>query len=233
MTNNDLNRVFDRQAASYDARWVRLAPITDALYFLLDQAFSSVPLNARVLCVGVGTGAEVIRLASRFPGWQFMAVEPSRQMFDMCRQRVEDAGLSDRCLFHHGYVETLPTGEIYDAATSFLVSQFILNPTARIGFFHQIKALLVPGGMLASTDLSADQNALTYDTLLALWQNVMSPTDAVPQGLARMKAAYATDVGVLLPSEVAGMITAAGFDRVTQFFQAGLICGWIARKSAV
>ncbi|HAB05459.1 MAG TPA: SAM-dependent methyltransferase, partial [Alcanivorax sp.] len=76
----------------------------------------------------------------------------------------------------------------YQAATSFLVSQFILDQTARSAFFEQIAERLVPGGMLASSDLSTEQDAPGYDDLLRVWQRTITPTDVSDEGLRRMKA---------------------------------------------
>ena len=93
------------------------APIRDAMYFLLESAFADLPVDARILCVGVGTGAELAHLAGKFPGWRFTAVEPSGAMLDECRKRAEAEGSASRCRFHEGYVETLPLGDGHDAAT--------------------------------------------------------------------------------------------------------------------
>ena len=47
-----------------------------------------------------------------------------------------EAGIAERCEFHEGYLDSLPAGASYQAATSFLVSQFILDQTARSAFFE-------------------------------------------------------------------------------------------------
>lgn len=190
------------------------------------------PSGARILCVGVGTGVELIHLARVFPGWRFTAVDPSGAMLDACRKRVDEVGLSSRCSFHEGYVESLPLEEVYDAATCFLVSQFVLEPQARTRFFRQIACRLVPGGILVNADLSADVDSWDYDVLLAVWQRVMDASAPSVEALGRMMAGYAKDVAILPPSAVASIIESAGFDGPVQFFQAALICGWFARRAS-
>lgn len=69
MQQHELDALFDRQAAGYDAQWARMAPIRESLHFLLETVFADLPPDARVLCVGVGTGAELAHLARRFTGW--------------------------------------------------------------------------------------------------------------------------------------------------------------------
>jgi tRNA (cmo5U34)-methyltransferase len=114
MDDQELRNVFDRMASGYDSKSDKIAPIYNGLYFLLESVFAELPQDARLLCVGVGTGTEVLHLASVFPGWSFTAVEPSGAMLDVCRRRVEEAGFSSRCRFREGYVDSLPSDELYD-----------------------------------------------------------------------------------------------------------------------
>jgi len=229
VNDDELRDVFDRMASGYDGKLARMAPINNGLYFLLESVLADLPQEARILCVGVGTGAELIHLAGVFPGWRFTALEPSSAMLDTCRKRVDDAGLSSRCAFHQGYVESLPVEEMYDAATCFLVSQFILDAQARSGFFRQIADRLAPGGILANADLSADVASQDYDALLAVWQRVMATSEVSVEALDRMKSGYAKDVAILPSAEVASIIERGGFDKPVEFFQAALVRGWFAR----
>ena len=230
MNDNELKALFDQMAPGYDKQWERTAPINQCLYFLLESVFAALPEDARILCVGAGTCSEILHLASRFPGWRFTAVEPARGMLDVCRRRADEAGIAERCEFHEGYLDSLPAGASYQAATSFLVSQFILDQTARSAFFEQIAERLVPGGMLASSDLSTEQDAPGYDDLLRVWQRTITPTDVSDEGLRRMKATYAKDVAVLPPDQVEAILRAGGFEAPRTFFQAGLIRAWFARR---
>ena len=151
-------------------------------------------------------------------------------MLDVCRQRIEAEGITSRCSFHEGYLDSLPAGELHDAATCFLVSQFILEQDARSAFFRQIADRLKRGGILACSDLSAETGSENYEALLRVWQKVMA-TDPSPEALNRMKAAYAKDVAVLPPATVASIISSGGFEAPVPFFQAGLIHAWFAKCS--
>ena len=53
--NHPISSLFDQQAAGYDRQWAKTAPIRDCL-FLLEPLLAPLPAEARVLCVGVGTG---------------------------------------------------------------------------------------------------------------------------------------------------------------------------------
>lgn len=232
MDREQVRTIFDQQAAGYDSQWARTAPIKDCLYLLVDACFAGLPTDASILCVGVGTGAEVGWLASRHPGWRFTAVEPSAPMLALCRQRAEREGYADRCLFHDGYLDTLPGDDVHDAATCFLVSQFILDPDRRTAFFNGIACRLAPGGLLASVDLASDVASRQYEVLLQAWMRMMSAAEISDAAIARMRSAYATDVAVLPATRIAAIIAAGGFAPPTPFFQAGLMHGWLSARAA-
>ncbi|MDU9406046.1 methyltransferase domain-containing protein [Pseudomonas sp. zfem001] len=232
MRDEEIKALFDQQAAGYDKQWAGMAPIREALYLLLDALFIDLPSDARILCVGTGTGAEIAHMAERFPGWRFTALDPSGAMLEVCRQRAEHGRFAERCDFHEGYLDTLVPVAAYDGATCFLVSQFLLEPAVRTGFFGQIAQRLKPGGLLASVDLAADTQSPAYEVLLPGWMTLMSAAGVDTQMLERVRAAYARDVAVLPAQQVAGIIQAAGFEAPVQFFQAGLMHGWVSRREA-
>lgn len=50
--------MFDQQAETYDQQWAKLAPFRDGIHLLMASIFTRLPKNARMLCVGAGTGAD-------------------------------------------------------------------------------------------------------------------------------------------------------------------------------
>lgn len=230
MDRQQLESTFDQQAATYDRQWARLAPFRDGIHLLLASLFSTLPRDARMLCIGAGTGAEIHHFADRFPAWTFVAVEPSRAMVAAATQRAQAKGFADRCVFHTGYLETLPDSGPFDCATSLLVSQFILDEGERAAYFAQIAARLKPGGLLASSDLAADVSTPAYADLLEVWLRTMAASDVPPDRLQHMRAAYASDVAILPASVIQRIIASAGFTPPLQFYQAGLIHGFYCRR---
>jgi tRNA (cmo5U34)-methyltransferase len=223
---------FDQSRADlYDARMVPIAPIFDALHLLVRIAFADLRPDARILCVGVGTGAELLALAKAFPGWSFTAVEPSAPMLDKCILKARELGISARCTFHQGYIDSLVNPEPFDAATSFLVSHFITDRSARVGFFQQIATRLKPGGYLASADNSADMDSVEFENLTPFWKKMMVHTGGEKTAVENFADAFRKHVAVLPPVEVAGIIEDGGFDPPTLVFQSLLIHAWIAKRA--
>lgn len=230
MTNQEPTVVFDQErASSYDQRSANLAPTRDALYLLIRTILSELPADARILCVGVGTGAELIDLAQAFPRWQFTAVEPAAPMLDVCRRRVEERGLTARCTFHEGYLDTLPASDPFDAATCLLVSHFMQQEERR-GFFQQIARRLRPQGYLISSDLSADMSTPAYESILAVWVRMLRTAGFPAEDVEKFLASYGRETAVLPPQEVESIIASAGFDAPVPFFQNLLIRAWYCRR---
>lgn len=230
MDRTQLESTFDQQAGSYDQQWERLAAFRDGIHLLAASIFGRLPRDARLLCVGAGTGAEIQFFADRFPQWRFVAVEPSPGMVRVARSRAEKHGYDDRCSFHNGYLESLPESEPFDAATSLLVSQFLLDADQRIDFFRGIADRLKPQGMLVTADLAAHTDSPSYPGLLEAWFRTLSTADLTPERLQQMRAAYDKDVSILPARSVEAFIAAGGFETPVQFYQAGLIHAWYGRR---
>jgi tRNA (cmo5U34)-methyltransferase len=231
MQKEEITALFDKQASSYDQQWSKMAPINDALHLLTSTVLSELPSKANILCVGAGTGAEILYLSQKFPQWHFTAVEPSTAMLEVFRRRAEEHGVSSRCVFHPGYLDSLPSERSFDAATAFLVSQFILERHVRSKFFQSIAERLGQEGVLVSSDLAGDLAATDCRDLLGLWFRVMAGSGISPEGIERMREAYSRDVAVLPPQDVRDIITLGGFDSPVLFFQAGMIHAWYAKRS--
>lgn len=230
MNRNQLESTFDQQAGTYDQQWAKLAPFRDGIHLLMASIFSRLPKDARMLCVGAGTGAEIQFLATRFPAWTFVAVEPSSGMVEVAKSRAERYGFGDRCLFHTGYLESLPAGDSFDCASSLLVSQFLLDLREREDFFRLVAARLKPGGILTTSDLASDPEAPHYASLLEVWLRTMAAADLSPERVQQMRAVYDRDVAIVPSQSVEAILASAGFDAPVQFYQAGLIHAWYCQR---
>jgi len=195
--------IFDRErASSYDRQFAKLAPMRDALHFLMREILSELPIDARILCVGVGTGSELIYLAQNFPQWHFTAVEPAAPMLDICRQKAEELAIAPRCTFYEGYLDSLPASDAFDAATCLLVSHFIMQQDERSNFFGQIAARLKPKGYLISADLAADTSTSEYQSLLEFWLQMFKYAEIPIEKVENMRASLGRDVALLPPNLV-------------------------------
>jgi tRNA (cmo5U34)-methyltransferase len=223
---------FNQQhAANYETRWAPIVALRESLHLQMRLILHGLPAAARVLCVGAGTGAELLALARAFPGWRFTAVDPSAPMLEVCRGKATAAGITHRCEFHAGYVHELPPGQSYDAATSILVSQFITDRAKRVGFYRELAGRLRPGGRLVTADLITsppDQ----HEGLYAVWQQMMRHAGSTEEQITAMLAAYGRDVAMPPAPEFEALLVEGGFANPVHFSQSLLIHAWFARKQA-
>jgi tRNA (cmo5U34)-methyltransferase len=234
MKNQDPPIVFDKErAASYERSTAVLDPMREAFHSLINVILSELPTDARILCGGVGTGLGLIDLAQAFPRWQFTAVEPATPMLDICRRRVEESGITSRCTFHEGYLDSLPVLDSFDAATCLLVSHFLLQKEERRNFFNQIALRLRPQGYLISSDIASDRSTAAYQSLLEVWIRMIKSLKLSNEHLEELRAAYGRDVAVLPPQEVESIIASSNFDTPALFFQRLIIHDWYSRRTSL
>ncbi len=216
-------------SAAYDERNAHLKPVSDGMHFLMRLVLRGLPARARVLCVGVGTGAEILALAKAFPEWSFVGVDPSAPMLEAGRERLRNAGLLDRCELIHGYVHNAPSGENFDAALSVLVAHFI-EPTERLRFFRAMVDRLRPGGTLVNAEISCDLESPAFPAMARDWEGLHGLTGATPDMLAKLPSQLREVLSVLPPTETENLLRQSGILLPVRFFQAFLICGWHGRK---
>jgi tRNA (cmo5U34)-methyltransferase len=232
MKNQEPTIVFDRErAANYDKQFSKLAPMRDGLDLSISIVLSELPDDARILCVGVGTGRELIYLAQHFPQWQFTAVEPAAPMLDICRQKAEESGITSRCTFHEGYLDSLPASDAFDAATCILVSQFMTQREERRNFFRQISARLRPNGYLVSSDQASDMSTPAYKSLLEVYRRMFQYAEVPAEEIEKFISAYGQEIALLPIQDVESIIASSGFDTPVLFFQTFLIHAWYARRT--
>lgn len=170
----------------------------------------------------------MLDLARAFPGWRFTALEPSQAMLEICRKKADEAGISSRCEFHEGYLDTLPQAEPFDAATSILVSQFLVDPDPRRDFFRQIRMRLRPGSYLINADLASSLHSPAFESLFEVWLRTHGVSS---EGIKASEMGWGKEVAVSEPREIESVITEAGFERPILFYQALFIHAWYARNS--
>lgn len=215
-------------AQGYDDRNSKLSQILDCMHFLLRLVLKDLPTHSRILCVGAGTGAEILSLSRAFPEWRFVALDPSHAMLDLCRERVRSAGISERCEFIHGYIQDVPSGPNFDAALSMLVAHFV-SRDQRLGFYQQMASRLRKGGYLASAEISFDLGSTEYQSMLKNWEAMQALTGATPESLAKLATQIKDMLTVLPPTEVEALLRQSGIESPVRFFQALMIHGWYGR----
>ncbi len=99
------------------------------------------------------------------------------------------AGLQKKITVMSRNVESLPDIELHDAATCFMVSQFILDNEARSDFFRAISRRLKNNAILVSAYLASSVGTPEYEALLKLWVRMLHaanvPAEAIEKHMPR------------------------------------------------
>jgi tRNA (cmo5U34)-methyltransferase len=225
---NSIQHDFTAGAGDYERRIRTLVPGYDTLHALSAAVLrAQLPDEARVLCVGAGTGEELARLAVAGPRWQFTGADPSADMLAQARTRLQQAGVLDRVELVAGAADTVPAAPPFDAATLILVLHFIKDDAARAALLGAIAARLVPGAPLLLASLYRHGDAGTLlDAWMALQMLAGLPRQAVEERMAP-RLAEARPVG---DDELAQLLAGAGFGPPTRYFQGLMMAGWVARR---
>lgn len=210
---------------AYDERNSKLAAISENMHFLIRLVLKELPAQAKVLCVGVGTGAEILSLAKAFPQWSFVGLDPSASMLEVCAERLKAAGVAERCRLVHGYIHETPESEKFDGVLSVLVGHFVKSDE-RLSFYKDMVQRLKPSGYLVNTEISYDLNAPEFSQMLNNWKEVQTLMGATAESLATLPHTLREVLTVLPPAETEKLLRQAGLPVPVKFFQAFMISGW-------
>jgi SAM-dependent methyltransferase len=131
---NTLPRIF------VDVVLPRLGPLAERL-----------EAGVRLLEVGCGSGHAIVELASRFPRISVVGVDPEPISITLAQERIDAAGLGDRCRAQVLGAEGLQDVAAFDVATAFLVVHEI-PPQAKDEAFGAVARSLRPGGYFVIFD---------------------------------------------------------------------------------
>ncbi|MFZ5428177.1 MAG: class I SAM-dependent methyltransferase [Thermodesulfobacteriota bacterium] len=221
----------EKAAGTYDERNRKIRAINDNLHLLIRLVLEDLPEDASILCVGVGTGADILGLADAFPGWRFTGVDPSEHMLAVCKDRMREHSLLSRCELIHGYVGEIPVEPRFDAVLCLLVTQFVKDPSARLDMFGDMAARLKLGGFLINSEISGDTASPEFQDMMRAWKAMHRLTGAPEKNLEGMVRALREHVAVEPPSVIEGYLRDAGLGMPVRFFQALFIRAWYSRKS--
>ncbi|MEW6655214.1 MAG: class I SAM-dependent methyltransferase, partial [Bacteroidota bacterium] len=185
--------------------------------------------SANVLIAGCGTGMELITFGNLMPNWQLTGVDPSEEMIKRSKANIDIHGLSDRVTLHHGFVESLPKEEKYDAATLIFVLRFITEDRKKLSLFQDIAKRLRTGAKLIIVDQYGDQSSRDFQYVLKAWRNFMK-LSGISSELVLKIAVQAIGKSFFTESGIQKLLTEAGFSNANRFYNSFMHGGWVVQK---
>lgn len=233
MSDEIVEKFFNKNTAeNYDTRSQSVGAIMDNLHLLIGLVLKELPDDARILCVGVGTGADIIGLAHAFPSWRFTGVDPSEPMLDVCRARLQAENLAARCELIPGYLEDVPDAREFDAVLCLLVAHFLEAGAKRQALFDGMVRRLKPNGYLVNAEIGFDLASPQFDDIIDKWKAMHGAAGATAESLAAMQKLLRETITVLPPEQTEQLLRNSGLPLPIQFFQSLLIRAWYSRKPA-
>ncbi|MDE2719769.1 class I SAM-dependent methyltransferase [Candidatus Palauibacter polyketidifaciens] len=186
--------------------------------------------SPRVLVVGAGTGIELVTFKTAEPGWRLTGVDPSRQMIEIARRRMREAGVGDGARLVHGHVSDLDE-DGFAAATCFNVMHFLPDDGAKQSLLHDIARRLAPGAPFLLFELHGDRSSPRFDELFAAWSRYWKIHGMGEAERAAFRARI--DEGIHWASEarILQLLAEAGFEDAWRYYRALLYGGWISRRA--
>lgn len=219
------------RAKSYDQGNSHLNPIFSNLHYLTTIVLSELPPNSTILCVGVGTGKEIIELAEVFPGFKFVAVDPSESMLGVCHENLQKMNLLDRCELIHGFIQDVPDTENFDASLCLLVLHHVsLNDRAEI--YNGISKRLKTSGYFICAEISYDLSSSAFIDIMEKWKSLIRKSGSSEDKIESLPKMMKEHLFIQTPNEVEHLLVANGFKEPVQFFQSLLIRAWYSKKKS-
>jgi len=185
-----------------------------------------------ILVAGAGGGAkEIVAIGMLEPGWRFTAVDPSQPMLDLTIARLREIGFVERTEVRLGYVDDLPPGRMFDAATLIGVLHHLQGDAAKRGILQSLAARLKPGAPLI---LACNRYAYaSQPLLLAAWGERWRMQGASPEERAEMHGKIMRAADPPRSEEaVVELLAEAGFERPISFFSSLFWGAWLARRGS-
>ncbi len=184
---------------------------------------------ADVLVVGSGTGMELITFGNLMPNWHITGVDPSEEMIELSKAKVDEYKLHNRISLHHGFVESLPEEEIYDYATLIFVLRFIKEAEDKKSLFRSIAKRLKPGAKFIIIDQCGIPGSVEFNYLSKCWENFMK-FSGTPTGMVNKIMQQAGNQSVINEHELQTLLTEAGFEKCNRIYSSFIHGGWIVQK---
>lgn len=225
-------KIFDDMGGeAYDQSNSFFKPVHDNLQFLNLLVLKDLPKDARILCVGVGTGADMLDLARANNGWGFVGIDPAQSMLKRCEKKLHENGLMERCEVFHGYLSDYKSDQKFDAVLCLFVMHFVKDLEDRAKMFLDFAKYLKKDGYLINAEISTDIKSSNYGQLIENWKALHGLAGASKEKLDDMPKVIEEQLAVLSPKSTEEMIMKNGFKNPTNFFQSFLVRGWYSRKA--
>ncbi|MEH2242165.1 class I SAM-dependent methyltransferase [Nostoc sp.] len=194
---------------------------------LLDVSVSE---QAHLLIVAAGGGMELTTFGKAQPHWLLTGVDPSAKMLAIAQEKVALHGLTNRVKLHQGLTHELPLTPLYDAATCILAMSFLADDGAKLSLLQSISQRLKPGAKLILVDSCEQKGSERFNDFLKAYKYHARNLGMSPE-IIEEAASNILHLHYISEERTTELLQKANFSKITRFFTALWIGGWIATKN--
>jgi len=189
------------------------------------------PMQARILVAGAGTGMEILEFAPCNPGWSFCGVDPSAEMLALARKKFSEKNLAGKIELKKGYVDDLNEEEVFDAATCILVMHFLKDDGSKLELLESICKRIKTGAPFVLIDGFGEPGSMDFEKIKVAWKNYPIISGVPGETVENIFNEVIMKTVQFVPeSRIIELLETAGFTRVSKYFSGFLYGGWMSYK---
>lgn len=217
----------DSQCASaYDEGPPKFVPGYQALQKMTAVLLAeSVPARAKVLVLGAGGGSELALFAQMQPGWDFVAVDSSKQMLDLAKARMAAQRTYGRVQWQEMPMSNTPAGP-YDGSSCLLTLHFVADNGERLECLRHIHSCLKPGAPFMLAHLAV---ARSTEQTLERYAAFAQASGAQLEQIQMAQKQMLPHLHLISAEREVELLREAGFGEIEVFYQGFGWTGWACR----
>jgi tRNA (cmo5U34)-methyltransferase len=190
------------------------------------------PINAKVLVVGAGTGMEISKFAPLNPGWSFCGVDPSADMLVLAKKKIAEKNLASEIELRKGYVDDLKEEAVFDGATCILVMHFLKDDGAKLALLESIYKRLKHGASFLLIDGFGEPGSLEFEEIMMAWKQYPLISGVSGETVENAFNDVIMKMIQFIPeTRILELLKSAGFTRVFKYYSGFLYGGWMGYKA--
>ena len=193
---------------------------------------AKLPMHAKVLVVGAGTGMEISEFAPLNPGWSFCGVDPSADMLALAKKKIAEKNLASEIELRKGYVDDLKEEAVFDGATCILVMHFLKDDGAKLALLESIYKRLKHDASFVLIDGYGEPGSMEFEEIKMAWKQYPLISGVSCETVNNAFNDVIMKMIQFVPeSRILELLRAAGFTRVLKYYSGFLYGGWMAYKA--
>lgn len=193
-------------------------------------ANESLSEKSRVLIVGAGGGQELSVFARNYPSCYYAAVDPSENMLELAKFRLQQEELQPRVDMFADKLEQIQFEEPFDIATCHLVLHFIKNWEDKKSLLQSISQNLRPGAQFFLTSINTNTVDPNFSQQLRHWQQTMLRNGVSEKEWVSFAASFDDTLHAIPLNKLIELLQNVGFTNIIPYFKTHLVDGLIMTK---